>query len=150
MTDITPEKIISDAPLGALIRFSDRTTQPPARFKRKLSAWENANGVGTLAEVNPDHGTFTLHMGDLGGGGVIVMRVYRTYDRSSSLAFTLERQAVEGSILCATVYGGRWKIDKITDDAGGAAWLRNNTFGELLRVGASGALSVAHASARAA
>lgn len=142
MTDITPAQIIADAPLGALIRFRDGTPRPPERFRKKLQAWENVNGVGTLAEVQPELGTFTLHMGDMGSAGVIVMRVYRTYDLNSRLTFRVERPAVEGSVLCASVWAGKRKIDKVTDARGAEAWLANNQYGELLAVGAGGALTV--------
>lgn len=142
MTDITPAQIIADAPLGALIAFSDGSGRPPERFRKKIRAWENVNGLGTLAEVQPAHGTFTLHMGDMGAAGVIVMRVYRTYDLNSRLTFRVERPAVEGTVLCANVWRGQRKIDKVTDAAGGEAWLANNTYGELLAVGAGGALTV--------
>lgn len=43
--------IINDsAPLGALIRYSDGTARPPARFRKKLSAWESRNGAGRLVK----------------------------------------------------------------------------------------------------
>lgn len=150
MTDLTPAQIIADAPLGAVIRFSNGEPQPPARFHKKLSAWKHSNDLGTLVEVSPEQGTFTLHAGDLGSGGVIVMRVYRTFDVATRLSFTLERAATPGAILCASVWAGKRKIDKVTDEPGGQAWLRNNVYGELLRVREDGGFDVVHASAREA
>lgn len=150
MTDITPAQIIATAPLGALIAFSNGETRPPERFRKKLSAWTDRNGIGTLVEVQPDRSSFTLHMGDLGGGGVILVRMYRTYDLASPLTFKLERAAVEGSVLCASVWRGQRKIDKVTTEAGGLLWLENNKYGELLRVGADGALTVIHEAREAA
>ena len=32
--------IIDQAPLGALIRYTDGSPKPPARFTKKLAAWE--------------------------------------------------------------------------------------------------------------
>lgn len=40
--------VYENAPLGSLIRYSDGTPRPPARFKKKLAAWENRNGAGRL------------------------------------------------------------------------------------------------------
>ncbi|MDP3613704.1 MAG: hypothetical protein Q8R98_17840 [Rubrivivax sp.] len=142
MTDITPAEIIAAAPLGALIRFSNGEPMPPTRFNKKLRSWQDVNGVGTLTEVNPSLGTFTLHMGDMGSGDVIIMRVYRTYTQTSQLTFRIERTAEPGAVLCATVWQGKRKIDKVTDLAGAETWLGNNTYGELLTVGADGALTV--------
>ena len=70
--------IHSTARLGSVIRFSDVTPKPPARFKRKLRDWEDRNGSGRLAAVYDPYrigspGTFTLHLGDFGSQGVIVL-----------------------------------------------------------------------------
>ena len=78
--------IYENAPLGSLIRYSDGTPRPPARFKKKLAAWENRNGAGRLVRKEPardrPNGTspasFTLHEGDFGSGGVVVLTVRRT------------------------------------------------------------------------
>ena len=42
--------IIDQAPLGALIRYTDGSPKPPARFTKKLAAWERSNGVGRLVK----------------------------------------------------------------------------------------------------
>ncbi|MGF7163552.1 hypothetical protein FHS85_005222 [Rhodoligotrophos appendicifer] len=39
------------APLGSLIRYTDGTPKPPARFSKKLAAWERRNGVGRLVKT---------------------------------------------------------------------------------------------------
>ena len=36
------------ASLGSVIRYFDGTARPPARFRKKLSAWESRNGAGRL------------------------------------------------------------------------------------------------------
>jgi hypothetical protein len=69
---MSAQHIFDTAPLGALIRFSDGTPKPPARFTKKLAAWENNNAVGRLtaksgASQMGNHmmpATFALHMGD--------------------------------------------------------------------------------------
>ncbi|HQS45139.1 MAG: hypothetical protein B7Y12_02635 [Rhizobiales bacterium 24-66-13] len=98
--------IYDSAPIGALIAWSDGTPQPPARFKRKLSAWQTQNSRGRLIRRQGERGmgnvtlsaNFTVHEADFGAGGVIAIRVYRTFALDSALRFTiLERPAV-GSV----------------------------------------------------
>src|SRR3546814_20400069 len=60
-----------------------------------LAAWERTNGVGRLikktpADVRPTYSIpegFTLHHGDFGSGGVIVMVVTMTWHVTSPLYF---------------------------------------------------------------
>ena len=51
--------IIDQAPLGALIRYTDGCPKPPARFTKKLAAWERSNGVGRLVKKEPPQTDFT-------------------------------------------------------------------------------------------
>src|SRR3546814_19306581 len=75
------------APLGAFLRYADGQPRPPARFSKKLAAWERTNGVGRLikktpADVRPTYSIpegVTRRHGDFGSGGVIVMVVTMTY-----------------------------------------------------------------------
>lgn len=70
------------ASLG-IIRYSDGTARPPARFRKKLSAWESRNGTGRLVKKEPPRSgatysspaCFTLHEGDFGEGSIIVVSV---------------------------------------------------------------------------
>ncbi len=81
------QQIFDTAPLGSLIRFSNGEPRPPARFTRKLRAWENENGVGRLVEKRPAYiaatyrsaAGFTLHLGNYGSEGTIVLVVRRGY-----------------------------------------------------------------------
>jgi hypothetical protein len=91
----TAQKIFDDAPIGALIRFSDGTPRPPERFKRKLSHWNNQNGTGRLTEKTAASdrypGTFTLHVDDITSkSGVTLVQFYRTYTADSDGIFTIE------------------------------------------------------------
>lgn len=98
MTEQLPtsaRNIYEQAPLGAVIRFSDGTPRPPGRFKRKLQSWENANGTGRLTEKTPGSerfpATFTLHIGDINGrSGVKLVQFFRTYSVNSPGIFTIE------------------------------------------------------------
>ena len=75
--------IIETAPLGALIRYTDGRPKPPARFTKKLAAWERSNGVGRLVKKDPPRvhqtwtapASFTLHEGNFSSDGVILVRI---------------------------------------------------------------------------
>nr|WP_247740445.1 MULTISPECIES: hypothetical protein [unclassified Paracoccus (in: a-proteobacteria)] len=45
--------IIVTAPLGALIRYTDGSSKPPARFTKKLAAWKRSNDVDRLVKKEP-------------------------------------------------------------------------------------------------
>ncbi len=92
-----------NAPLGSLVRYSDGTPKPPARFTKKLAAWQNRNGVGRLVKKDPrrDRPTYTspasitLHEGDFGSGGVVLIKVLRAHSVDSDLHFEIiERPAI--------------------------------------------------------
>lgn len=99
--------ILASAPIGAIIAWSDGTPRPPERHRKKLSAWKSNNSQGRLIRkqgarhsgpmfVDAD---FTLHEGDFGsGGGVIVIRVHRTFSRASALQFTIVERPAVGSV----------------------------------------------------
>jgi hypothetical protein len=95
--------IYDNAPLGSLVRYSDGTPKPPARFNKKLAAWQNRNGVARLVKKQPPRdrpthtspASITLHEGDFASGGVVVMTVLRTHSVDSDLRFEIiERPAV--------------------------------------------------------
>ena len=98
--------IYHTAPIGALVAWSDGTPQPPARFKRKLSAWQTNNGRGRLVRKEGERGmgnvtlsaSFTLHEADHGDGGVIAVRVYRTFSLGSTLRFAILERPALGSV----------------------------------------------------
>ena len=104
---MSAQLIFDTAPLGAIIRYSDGTSRPPERHRRKLQAWERQNNTGRL--VKRQAGTvvgetaipasFTLHEGDFGSLAVIVLRVFRTFSVDSALAFSISEQPAPGSVL---------------------------------------------------
>lgn len=97
--------IFEHAPVGAIVAWSDGTPRPPERHHRKLDAWKTNNSQGRLirrhgalgADPIDPHASFTLHEADYGAGGVIAIRVHRTFSLASSLSFAIERPAV-GSV----------------------------------------------------
>jgi hypothetical protein len=94
------------APLGALIAYADGQPKPPARFTKKLAAWERRNGVGRLvrkepARERPTYSSppcFTLHEGNFGQGGIILITVMRTYGIDSDLTFRVVERPRVGQV----------------------------------------------------
>lgn len=78
----------------------------PERHRRKLEAWKTSNSQGRLIrkQGGRDIGaldpaaSFTLHEADYGSGGVIAIRVHRTFSLVSSLRFTLLERPPVGSV----------------------------------------------------
>lgn len=115
---MSAQHIFDLAPLGALIRFSDGQPKPPARFKRKLAAWENNNAVGRLtgksaASQMGSHmmpATFALHMGDYGSNGVIILTVTRTFTVTTRLIFDMLDYPKPGMVRVLQRYGDRTEL----------------------------------------
>ena len=98
--------IFEHAPIGAIVAWSDATPRPPERHRRKLDAWTTNNSQGRLIRkqggrdigtLDP-HASFTLHEADYGAGGVIAIRVHRTFSLGSSLRFSIVERPEVGSV----------------------------------------------------
>ncbi|MCG8274238.1 hypothetical protein MIC97_22405 [Aquamicrobium sp. NLF2-7] len=98
--------IFEDAPIGSMVAWSDNTPRPPERHRKKLSAWQNNNSKGRLIARQGERNSgnvalaayFTLHEADFGAGGVITIRVHRTFSVDSALRFTIEERPTPGSV----------------------------------------------------
>ena len=98
--------IFEHAPIGATIGGSDGSPRPLERQRRKLDAWKTNNGQGRLIRKQgprgvgffDSHASFTLHEVDYGAGGVIAIRVHRTFALGSRLRFTIVECPAIGSI----------------------------------------------------
>ena len=108
--------IFAQAPIGAIVVWSDGSPRPPQRHRRKLDAWKTSNSQGRLIRkqgalggglVDP-HASFTLHEADYGAGEVIAIGVHRTFSLRSGLRFIIIERPAVGS---ARVY------DRPGDDA---------------------------------
>ena len=110
--------IIDTAPLGALIRYSDGTPKPPARFTKKLAAWERANGVGRLVKKEPPRSyptwtapaSFTLHEGNFSSQGVILVTVMRSHSADSLLRFEVAEVPKSGQVRVLLDFGGATEL----------------------------------------
>ncbi|WP_338835208.1 hypothetical protein [Bradyrhizobium septentrionale] len=98
--------IFDNAPIGSIVAWSDGTPQPPTRFRKKLAAWQSSNSRGRLIRKQGGRGVgnvslsacFTLHEIDYGAGGVIAIRVHRTFSLESKLHFTVVERPAIGSV----------------------------------------------------
>lgn len=103
---MTAQHIFDLAPIGSIVAWSDGTPRPPERHKKKVAAWRSHNARGRLIAKQAERrlGTvvtpagFTLHETDLTSGGVIVMKVFRTFSVASNLCFEVVERPPTGSI----------------------------------------------------
>ena len=129
------QDVIDRAPLGAIIRFSDGAPPPPARFKRKLRAWEDRNGTGRLTEKSGPRegrpGDFTLHLGNWGANGTVILSMSRHYTAASGGAFTVERVPEPGEALVLTDFMGRTELRHVApSEAAARAWLGRHGYAD--------------------
>ena len=106
--------ILNTAPLGALIRYTDNSPKPPARFTKKLAAWERSNGVGRLVKKEPPRpyptwtapASFTPHEGNFSSDGVILVTIMRTHSADSALTFEVAEEPQPGQVRVLLDFGG--------------------------------------------
>ncbi|MFN8680287.1 hypothetical protein ACDP63_03945 [Paracoccus sp. P2] len=124
-------------PLGSLVEYSDGTPQPPARFTRKLAAWKQSNGRGRLVEKQPPQvrpnytfpPSFTLHVGDFGERGTIVLTIRRTFNLDSALRFrVIERPRAGQARVVQDSRGGIELLHLAEDRAAAEAWLATSGY----------------------
>ncbi len=105
--------IIETALLGALIRYTDGSPKPPARFTKKLAAWERSNGVGRLVKKEPPRpyptwtapASFTLHEGNFSSDGVILVTIMRSHSADSVLVFEVAEEPQAGQVRVLLDFG---------------------------------------------
>ena len=110
--------IIDTAPLGALVRYTDGSPKPPARFTKKLAAWERSNGVGRLVKKEPPRvyptwtapASFTLHEGNFSSNGVILVTIMRSHSAGSRLVFEVAEEPKPGHVRVLLDFGGNTEL----------------------------------------
>ncbi len=134
---MSAQLIYDTAPLGSLISFSNGQPRPPARFSRKLKAWNDNNGVGRLVERSPGHvgtsyrtpATFALHLGNYGSQGAILMVVRRIYSVESVLNFEIADVPRPGMVRVLTPIGDREELQYLAPDMAAAeAWMEKHRY----------------------
>ncbi|MFJ1311773.1 hypothetical protein [Agrobacterium sp. P15N1-A] len=97
---------ILSTPLGSIISWSDGTPRPPERHSKKLAVWKTRNSSGRLIRKEDSRtlgsytapASFTLHEGDIGSRGTIVVKILRTFGIDSTLAFIVIERPPVGSV----------------------------------------------------
>ena len=103
---MSAQLIFDLAPLGSVIRYSDGTPRPPERHRKKLAAWESRNSggrlirkqAGTLVGNTRLPASITLHDGDYGGAGLIVLRIHRSFSVDSDMKFAVIERPAAGAV----------------------------------------------------
>lgn len=120
--------IIDTAPLGTLIRYTDGSPKPPARFTKKLAAWERSNGVGRLVKKDPPRSyptwtapaSFTLHEGNFASDGVILVTIMRSHSADSRLNFEVVERPKLGQGRVLLDFGGNMELLHLAESVGAA------------------------------
>lgn len=134
---MTAQRIFDLAPIGSIVAWSDGTPRPPERHTKKLAAWLSTNARGRLIAKQEERrlGTvvipagFTLHETDLASGGVIVMKVLRTFSVASNLRFEVVEHSPVGSVRIFDRPGdGRELVHLAADRNEAEAWLSRHGY----------------------
>jgi hypothetical protein len=130
--------VYDSAPLGSVIRYFDGTPKPPARFTRKVADWEGRNGTGRLVKKEPPRSRatyrspacFTLHEGEFGQGGIIVVSVRRSWSVESDLRFEIVERPKIGMVRVLRDLGNSPELLHLAKDREAAErWLASNSYG---------------------
>lgn len=125
------------APLGAIVTYSDGRPRPPERHRKKLATWKSRNSGGRLirkqAEARIGNTTLpasiTLHKGDYGSQGTIVLRVHQTFSVNSDLKFAVKEQPAIGSIVILDRDGDDAELVHVAvDRAAAEEWLTRHGY----------------------
>jgi len=129
--------IFDNAPIGSIIAWSDGTPQPPARFRKKLAAWQSGNSRGRLIRRQGGRGAgnvslsacFTLYEADYGSSGVVAIRVHRTFSLESKLHFTIVERPAIGSVRVLDRAGDDAELVYLaTNEADAKEWLTRHGY----------------------
>jgi hypothetical protein len=115
---MSAKTILNTAPLGALIRYTDGSPKPPARFTKKLATWERSNGAGRLVKKEPPRvyptwtapASFTLHEGNFASDGVILVTIMRSHSAESQLMFEVAEEPKPGQVRVLLDFGGNSEL----------------------------------------
>ena len=133
--------VYDTVPLGTLLRYFDGTPQPPARFTRKLRAWQHRNGTGRLVEKSSAStlgnstypAGFTLDQGSYGSNGVIVLTVRTVYQVTTAQRFEIIERPQPGMVRVLHRWNGRDELKYLAHDMAAAeAWMQHNRYSNLV------------------
>jgi hypothetical protein len=129
----TALQIFEDAPLGALVTYNNNEPRPPERFTRKLAAWKAENGTGRLVERSSGSdrmpATFTLHIGNFGSEGTIIMTMRTVFSVDSRKTFSIVETPRPGMVRVLTGNGGDEELRHLAPDMASAErWMASNRY----------------------
>jgi hypothetical protein len=131
--------VYDTAPLGALIRYSDGTPRPPARFAKKLAAWERRNGLGRLVRKEPPRdrpaycapASIILNEGNFASGSVILVTVMREHSLDSDLRYEIVERPMIGMVRILLPVGDNLELLHLADSREAAElWLAKHRHGQ--------------------
>jgi hypothetical protein len=126
------QELFDSAPLGSLVRFSNGHPRPPEHHRRKLRAWREENGEGRFVERTARRhvaayqtaASFTLHLGNHGRDGTILLVVRRIYTVESQLDFRIAERPRPGMVRILTPIGDGVELRFLARDMAEAeAWM---------------------------
>ena len=130
---MSAQHLFDNTPLGSIVRYSDGAPKPPARFTRKLEHWERSNGSGRLIRKSPGRevgkypfpASFTLHEGDFGGVGVVLIVLHRSFSVDSRLRFEVVESPTTGMVRVLAQYSsGTELLHLAANHETAARWLK--------------------------
>jgi hypothetical protein len=133
---MSAQHIFDNTPLGSIIRYSDGSPKPPARFTKKLSNWESSNGSGRLIRKSPGRtvgnyhcpASITVHEGNYGGSGIVLIVLHRSFSVDTRLRFEVIETPALGSVRVLGQYGtGTELLHLAADQEAAARWLNQHT-----------------------
>ncbi len=127
---MSAQHIFDNTPLGSIIGYSDGSPKPPARFTKKLEHWERSNGSGRLIRKSPGRefgnhpfpASFTLHEGDFGGGGVVLIVLHRSFSVDTRLRFEVAESPKTGMVRVLAQYSSGTELLHLAVNHETAAW----------------------------
>lgn len=134
---MSAQTIYDNAPLGAIVRFSDGTKRPPERFNKKLSAWQQKNDTGRLVRKSPESvignhtspAGFTLQTGDITSGAVVLVKVFRSFSTESPLRFEVTELPSIGSVRVLNIGPSETELLHLaTDREAAEAWMKSSGY----------------------
>ncbi|BCH29837.1 hypothetical protein MesoLjLc_17670 [Mesorhizobium sp. L-8-10] len=135
---MSPQIVYDTAPLGALIRYSDGTPRPPARFTKKLAAWERRNGLGRLVRKEPARerptyrvpAALILNEGSFAAGSVVLVTVLREHCLDSDLRYEIVERPAIGMVRVLLPVGDNVELLYLAESREAAElWLTKNRTG---------------------
>jgi len=127
--------IYENAPLGALIAYSDGSPQPPDEPRERIAEWYSRNGLGPLVAKHPaaeypfhtEPPTITLRVSEYGDNAPLSKRKARTFTTESDLTFWIVNPPCVGEVrILRDIDGVNEMLHLALDRAAAERWLAEN------------------------